>query len=164
MGKKAQLKIQEMAFVLLGIMMFFGMVALVYFSIRLSSLEQDVGSQREEEAMTLARKIADIPEFSWGDCAGCVDADKALAVKYGPSYNKFWNLDYLSFEFAYPERRDVECTKANYPDCSRITIINKSIGTPASSFVALCWLSGEKGVYEKCEIGKVYATAKEIGT
>ena len=54
MGKKAQLKIQEMAFVLLGIMMFFGMVALVYFSIRLSSLEQDVGSQREEEAMTLA--------------------------------------------------------------------------------------------------------------
>ncbi|MCU0642464.1 MAG: hypothetical protein MUF61_02710 [archaeon] len=32
--KRAQMKIQEMAFVLVAIMVFFGMVVLVYFSIR----------------------------------------------------------------------------------------------------------------------------------
>ncbi len=162
--RKAQLKIQEMAFVLIGIMIFFAMVALVYFSIRLSGLKSDVALQREDEAMQLAKKMTGTPEFFWAGCAGCLDLDKIFALKERKSYSNFWNLDYLAFEITYPIRAKSECTKSNYPDCTTITIVNntKFYGTPASSFAALCWFEPGKGGYIKCGLGKIYAGAKAV--
>ena len=161
--RKGQMKIQEMAFVLLAIIIFFAMVSLVYLSIRLSSLREDVGAQREQAARELVRKLSDIPEFSWSDCSGCVDADKVLALKERPSYKGLWDIDYLMVEKIYPNSTRRECNRANYPDCTTITIVNntKTIGTPVSAFVALCRFESS-GSYTKCELGKIYASAKAI--
>lgn len=162
--KKGQMKIQEMAFVLIAIVIFFAMVALVFFAIRLSSLKTDVATEKEEGARELARKLADIPEFSWAECVGCVDADKVMALKDMPAYKKLWDLDYLVVERVYPNRSTVECTLANYPDCSTITLINvtKDYGTPSSAFVALCSYEPLKGGYVKCELGRIRTAAKVI--
>lgn len=163
MKKKGQMKIQEMAFVLVAIVVFFAMVALVYLSIRLSTLKEDVTVQREESAKELVRKLSDIPEFSWAACSGCVDADKVMILKDKVSYKKMWDIDYLMIEKVYPNRTRVECTRANYPDCSTITIINNTndYGSPTSTFVALCGFEAA-GSYMKCELGKIYASAKAI--
>jgi hypothetical protein len=162
--KKAQMKIQEMAFVLIAIMIFFAMVALVYFAIRLSSMTENVQAEREASARELARKLADIPEFSWAECSGCVDADKVLALKDRVSYRGLWDVDYLMVEKIYPNATNVECTIANYPNCRTITLVNKTkdFGVPASAFVALCSYDASKGGYERCGLGKIYASAKAI--
>jgi len=162
--KKGQMKIQEMAFVLLAIIIFFAMVVLVYLSIRLSSLKEDVGTQKEEAAREIVRKLSDIPEFSWADCSGCVDADKIFALKDMQAYKGLWDMDYLMVEKIYPNATKRECNRANYPDCTTITVINstKNFGTPTSAFVALCRFDAT-GDYTRCELGKIYASAKALG-
>ena len=161
--KKGQMKIQEMAFVLLAIIIFFAMVSLVYLSMRLTGIREDVGFQREQAARELVRKLSDIPEFSWSACSGCVDADKVLALKSRRSYEGLWDVDYLMVEKIYPNSTKRECNSANYPDCTTITIINntKQIGTPTSAFIALCRFDSSLD-YTKCELGRIYASAKAI--
>lgn len=162
--KKGQMKIQEMAFVLIAIFIFFSLVGLIYFSIRLAGLREDVTLQREESAKETIRKIAEIPEFSWAECSQCIDADKILALKSMNIYKKFWDLDYLMVERVYPNSgSDAECTKINYPECRTITLINatKEIGIPISSYVALCRFdNNEQNI--KCELGRIYASIRAV--
>lgn len=162
--KKGQLKIQEMAFVLIAIVVFFAMVALIYLSIRLANLRSDVTLQREEAAKQLVKKLSDIPEFSWAACPGCVDMDKVFVLKERAAYRKFWDIDYLMVEKVYPNRTSAECNRANYPDCTKITLVNntQNYGSPTSAFVALCRFEAAGGGYTKCELGKIYASAKAI--
>ena len=164
MNRKAQMKIQEMAFVLIAIMIFFAMVALVYFAIRLSSLTENVQAEREASARELARKLSDIPEFSWAECSGCVDADKVIALRDRAAYKSLWDVDYLMVEKVYPNSTDMECTLVNYPNCKTITIVNntKDYGVPVSAFVSLCSFNSEKGGYVKCELGKIHVAATAI--
>ena len=83
--KKAQLKIQQMAFVLLAITLFFvlaGMFALVFL---LSGLRGGATALEEKNALLLVTKLANSPEFSCGDAYGsdklnCVDADKVMVL------------------------------------------------------------------------------------
>lgn len=161
--KKAQMKIQEMAFVLVAIVIFFAIIALIYFAVRMSSLREDVTAQREESAKEFARKLGDIAEFSWSECSGCIDIDKVFVLKDRVSYKKLWDVKYLMIERVYPARAKVECTMANYPACSIITLVNatKDYGTVISSFIALCGYEINEN-YIKCELGKIHVSAKEV--
>lgn len=165
MEKKGQLKIQEMAFVLVALLIFFAFVALFYFSIRLSDFKEDVALQREAEARALIRKLSAAPEFAWtaSACSACIDLDKSLLLKERKSYKEFWNLEYLSLEIISSEKQG-ECTKANYPQCRTITIVNKSsaFGTQVGAFVALCRQEFSEQGYAKCELGKVYAAGRQL--
>lgn len=60
----------------------------------------------------------------------------------------------MRIEKIYPEGEG-ECTKTNYPECGKITIVEKEdIFNAKSSFVSLCrYESSEK--YYKCELGKI---------
>ncbi len=165
--KKAQLKIQEMAFVLVAIMIFFAIVTIFYINIRVSGLRENVQELRGDEAKELVRKLAGSPEFAFtaGECVNCIDLDKALLLKDPERkiYQGFWNLDYLKIELIYPEKRG-ECSRKNYPDCSTLTLINKTnYGIPEGAFVALCRYenSGSQN-YIKCDLGKIYAAGKGI--
>jgi len=161
--KKGQMKVQEMAFVLLAIIIFFAMVSLVYLSIRLSSLREDVTAQREQAAKETVRKLSDIPEFSWADCSNCIDADKVFMLSGRASYKNLWDVNYLAVEKVYPNATKRECNNANYPDCAIITLVNKTAysGTTTSAYVALCRFEPD-GDYTKCELGKIHASAKAI--
>jgi len=157
---RGQMKVQQMAFVLVAIFIFFAMVSLVYFSIKITGVEQSVVELREEGAKELVKKLSGTPEFLSRECPNCIDLDKVFALKNRQTYQGFWNLDYLAVELIYPEREG-ECTPANYPDCRTITIINESIGSPSSAFVSVCrW--EEVGGFVKCEVGKIFASGRGI--
>ncbi|MDP1695562.1 MAG: hypothetical protein Q8L29_01460 [archaeon] len=164
-SSRAQMKIQEMAFVLVAIMIFFGLVVLLYMSIRLPSLRQDVNILAQNEASELAKGLSSTPEFAFTitDCSHCIDMDKVIALKSMNTYKDFWKLDYLKIEKVYPVQTG-ECTGTNYPNCQSITIIdNEEFGTPSSAFVALCRQAFENGeFYPKCELGRIYANI-EVG-
>ncbi len=157
-NKKGQLKIQQMAFVLVALMVFFVLVALVYFSIRLSNLENTASELGDERAKGELRALSGSAEFAYtpDDCAGCIDLDKVLILKESSAYDGFWNFDYLKIEAL---GRDGECTKFNYPDCGSITLIeSEDFGSTVSSFVSLCrWEESFEG-YVKCELGRVVAS------
>lgn len=162
---KGQMKIQEMSFVLIAIMIFFCIAALIFFKITLGNLSQNIQDQRSSEASELVRKIAQTPEFSFtsfGDCSSCLDLDKAFSIKDLKSYNNFFNLEYLQFEIRYPNKTG-ECSKTNYPNCATVTLGNNSYGGDVkSSFVALCRVDYNLKPYKKCELGMVHAAGKNL--
>jgi hypothetical protein len=163
---KAQVQIQQMAFVLVALMIFFGMVLLVYFSIRMNSLEKNAYSGREEESLELSKVLASTPELKWtaSRCAQCIDLDKALILKEKKSYSGFWSMGYIAIERIYPLSAKKECSKSNYPDCSTITLVNESkdYGAPKGSFVSLCRQETASESYVKCELGKIYVAPRAV--
>ncbi len=165
--KKAQLKIQEMAFVLVAIMIFLALVALFYLSVRTSQLQTNTEQIKDDQARNFVRKLTGVPEFQWAGCPSCIDADKAFLVKERIRVNastvSAWGLDYLALEVVYPPRSGGECTSANYPACNLTTVIrgNGSYGTASSVYVALCTREYNFG-YIKCDLGRLYASGREV--
>tara|TARA_Y100000310_G_scaffold337711_1_gene425482 strand:- start:1655 stop:2164 length:510 start_codon:yes stop_codon:yes gene_type:complete len=163
-SKKGQIKIQQMAFVLVALMIFFVLVGLVYFTYRISDLRGEAESLGDEEAQELVRKLSGTAEFAYTeeDCANCIDLDKVLVLKDRQTYRDFWDLDYLKIKRVYPIMEG-ECEKGNYPNCGTITVIDKeNFGTPSEAFVALCRFEKSNGGYTKCELGRIYASGEGI--
>jgi len=168
---KGQMKIQQMAFVLVATLIFFVMVALFYFSIQMRTIRQEATTLESERASADVAKLSSTAEFAWKagisareDCPNCIDLDKALALKFLGGYNSLWKFDYLTIRKTYPFTNEtIECTLANYPNCNTITIVSKKVGTPASAIVPLCRWINEANGYRKCDIGIIIATGEGIG-
>lgn len=169
---KAQMKIQEMAFMLVAVMIFFGMVALVYFSITLANVRSQAASLGDQEAQALARQMATTPELglaSSTDCANCVDMEKAFAFKDQTDiYKKLWNIDYLMLERVYPASDEKICAAAfEYREqkCNQLVLIGSQPYATKTAFVALAiWdpsLRNGNGGW-KYELGKVHVSPKRI--
>lgn len=162
--KKGQMKIQEMSFVLVAFMIFFVIAGLFAFAYRSLDVKEDVVEQRAREALETARKVATLPEFSFGSCSSCIDSDKALVLKERKSYGQFFDVNVLKIEFLYPEKQG-ECTLANYPDCRTITIVDQArneSGILEGVFAAVCRTEFQHGSRHVCEWGKVYASGRSV--
>jgi len=160
-SSRGQLKIQQMAFVLVAFMILLGLVAVFFVSIRTSTLRSDAGTIKQENAQELVRKLSGTPEFAWtgDDCASCVDFDKVMALRNRTSYQNFWgnSISLVQVKRIYPlfGNEDDECTLGNYPNCGKVTLIDrKKSYTSQDAFVALCHFEPQ-GAYTKCELGKI---------
>jgi hypothetical protein len=154
---RGQLKIQQMAFTLVAIIIFFGLVSLFYFSIRINSLQEGAETDKEQESIELVRKFSSVPEVSWTqtDCDACVDLDKILILKDRPTYSGFWKVPLVKIEKIYPQSSK-ECTKANYPNCQTITLVDTQKKYVAhESYVSLCRHEQLPENHVKCELGKI---------
>ncbi len=167
-NKQGQMKIQQMAFMLMAVTLFFVLAGLFIITIRFSGLKQSAEALDEKNALLLVSKVADSPEFSCGSAFGepktnCIDTDKVMALKpYIDKYSGFWGVDGLEIRKVYPggEETGTECTAENYPDCGKIMLVAAGSGTGVSNFVSLCRKENmENGIiYDKCEIGRIIVT------
>lgn len=172
--KKSQLQIQEMAFMLIAVVLFFILVGLFVVSIVYKNLYQAANKISEERTLSAVTNIADSPEFSCSiSKSNCVDADKLISLVGKESYENFWPFSSLrvvrlnAFDKSYEEM--IDCNIATYPDCELFIVYDKQIKNERaiSSFVALCRKEWENGyTYDKCEIAKLVAGTeiKVIGT
>ncbi len=167
--KSGQMKIQQMAFMLVAITLFFMLVGIFVLVIRFSNLKQTSTILEEENAMLLVTKLANSPEFTCGASFGssrlsCIDADKIMVLKKHVSkYTGFWGVAEIEIRKIYSDS-GVECTSQNYPNCGVIEVYSKNVNKlPASSnFVALCWKEGsDRGVYDKCEIARLLVSSED---
>tara|TARA_Y100000034_G_C6883009_1_gene404945 strand:+ start:1438 stop:1959 length:522 start_codon:yes stop_codon:yes gene_type:complete len=163
--KKGQLKIQQMAFVLVATMIFFAIVAIFYVSIKSSSIRENVSDLREDEIIEVVRKISGSPEFLWNfeDCNSCIDFDKVLMLKERDSYKNYWGgISLLQISRVYPRFDTEECELKTYPECNRLTLVEEENIQAHEAFVSLCWYDG---VLEqnKCELGKVIMGFEAVG-
>lgn len=163
-SKLGQMKIQQMAFMLITVVIFFSLVGMFLLKFQFSSLKDSASVLEEKNALLLVTKLANSPEFSCGKGFGskrtnCVDADKVMALKDNiAKYSGFWGVSSIEIRKIYPNFDEtISCTKENYPNCNLISIISgEFIGTGVSNFVALCRKDGETGrVQDKCELGKL---------
>lgn len=167
-NKKAQLKIQEMAFMLVAVALFFVLVGLFVLSVVYSNLQEEATRIAEARTLSSITNLADSPEFSCvGSKSNCVDADKLIAlINYELSkrnYENFWPFTSLKVvkmsAFDKTEEEMVRCSFANYPDCDLFVVYDKSLENEraVSSYVALCRKEYENAPYDKCEIAKLIA-------
>ena len=167
-NRLGQMKIQQMAFMLIAITLFFMLVGIFVLVIRFSSLKQASVILEEENSVLLVTKLANSPEFACGASFGssklsCIDGDKIMVLKNHISkYIGFWGVAEIEIRKVYPN--SVECSSENYPDCGIIKVYSRDVNKlPASSnFVALCWKeSSDIGIYDKCEVARLMVSSED---
>ena len=164
--RKAQLKIQQMAFMLMAVTLFFVLVGMFVLVFRFSNLQESAEILEEKNARFLVTKLANSPEFSCGDAFGrssvnCVDSDKVMALKENiQRYSGFWGVSGIEIRKIYPKlESEVICNIDNYPDCNRIKVISGE-GIGVSNFVSLCRKENfENRVQNKCELAKIIVSS-----
>lgn len=169
-GKRAQLKIQQMTFMLLAVTLFFILVGLFFVTYSLGNLKKDFTDIQTENAQKIVSILANSPEFSCvSGQSNCVDMDKALVMKNREEYRNFWEIDSIEIRVLYPEKsKEVECTKGNYPECNVLKVFQKISGkqdlvSQQSNFVNICRkevLNGEN--YERCDLGLIIVGFESI--
>lgn len=162
--KKSQLRIQEMAFMLVAVILFFVLVGLFAFSIFYYNLQKSARQIGEQRTLTSITNLADSPEFSCGKSkVNCVDFDKAMALMGNKNYENFWPFSSLEIvklsAFNKNEKDMKKCNLENYPDCERLVIYDKKSleESTIASFIALCRNEFENNNYQRCEIAKLVA-------
>ena len=173
-NKKAQVKMQQTAFMLIAVTIFLIMAGMFILVVRFSSLHDTAELLEERNALLLVSKIADSPEFSCGNAFGaprsnCIDTDKVMALTGRlRDYSGFWGVSGIEIRRIYPAEagtRD-ECTLENYPECGKIIVVASKQGTGVSNFVSLCRKEQEQNssrIYDRCEIGKIVVIYGEEG-
>lgn len=160
--RRGQLKIQQMAFMLMAVTLFFILVGMFVLSIQLSGLKGSAAALEEKNAMLLVTKLANSPEFSCGGAfqnkkTNCIDSDKVMVLKENiDKYKNFWDVENIEIRKIYPISKEKECSLENYPDCNIIKIREGDITAEFSNFVSLCRKeSFEDEVFDKCELAKL---------
>ena len=167
MSKKGQLRIQEMAFMLVAVILFFILVGLFVLSITYTGLSEEATRIAEERTLSSLVVLADSPELNCIRKNNCVDGDKFINLIGKHAYLNFWpysGLKLVKFSgFGKDENEMLKCTVANYPDCDLIEIYDKEISNERtiSTFVSFCRKDNKNDVvYDKCEIAKLIAGTK----
>lgn len=159
--REAQFKIQQSAFMILGVVLFFIIVGLFWLTLKSSSINKGYSEIKQEQAVGLALTISDSPELTCG--VQCVDYDKAIVLKNTRLFESLWPVSSVQIRKVYPNsvgKTIIECNSGNYDNCNLLVIENKAIkpsGGVASSFIKLC--RKEKNAagytYDKCELGEI---------
>jgi hypothetical protein len=162
--KTAQIKLQQMLFMLLAVTLFFILVGIFLLAFTFSSLKESAIELQEKNALLLVTRLANSPEFSCGESFGsnkinCVDGDKVMMlIQNSKKYSGFWGASNIVIKKIYPQNeKEILCSLNNYPDCNVMEIYSEeNDGADISNFITLCRKdSSESKSYDKCEIAKM---------
>jgi len=162
-SKNGQLKIQEMAFMLVAIILFFVLVGLFAATIVYKNLKESATNIEEERTLSAISNLAGTAEFvCTGNRPNCIDEDKLMSLIGKKSYESYWpftSLRIVKFSgLSENETEWIKCNIQNYPDCDVLEVYDKNQHkNEIGSFVALCRVEFEQNPYEKCEIGMLLA-------
>jgi hypothetical protein len=153
-NKSGQLKIQQMAFMLMAVFIFFILVGLFYITIQSQGARSRAQLDDRNRAIELANNLVDSAEFSCGSY--CVDADRAMVLGNKSVYKSLWQVSSIKIRTISNSSKDVACTKTNYPDCNLIKVYDKKVAeTTVYSYVSVCKrVSQMEYVEYNCELGK----------
>lgn len=157
-----QLKIQQMAFMLMAVTVFFALVGMFLLTMKVAGLRSSAEELCEENARLLVSKLANSPEFSCGESFGgskiaCVDSDKVMMLKENIlPYKGFWGVNNIEIRKIYPKGSKI-CDTANYPNCNIIRIRGNEVsGDYLENFVSLCRKGSFEGEpYNHCGLAKL---------
>ena len=150
---KAQFQIQQMAFMIVAVVIFFELVGLFFLMYQSASLKGSYAQLQRDKAISSLSILSNMPEITCGDL--CVDVDKVEAM-VKQDYSSFWGIASIKVYKVYPSFGDV--VKCPAPDCNYWEIYDSEQDNikEYSSYVSLYRKQLEKGsIYERYEIGKL---------
>ncbi len=157
--RRSQMKIQEMSFMLLALVLFFIIAGLFFLIVSNSSLKKDYEALSRGKTISSVATLAAAPELSCGEQV-CIDADKLLSLKNSAVFGNFWEMAGLVVKKVYPySSEEIECNADNFETCNVFTLKKPDSGfVEVSSFVSLCRKEAAGSYnYDKCELGIVSA-------
>jgi len=141
-NSKGQLKIQEMAFVLLALVLL-GFIAFMYFAkLQTENISSSAQKLNENVANSLRDKIAALPELKCSETL-CIDRDKATILKSSKRDSLFQGLSKVSLLEIYPKQEEIIVYQSG-----------RSVNKTYSTFINICGQkkSGSTFAYE-CGLG-----------
>lgn len=150
-SSKSQMKIQQMAFMIVALLLFFVIAGLFFLSYSTSSLKDDAALLKEEQAVTSLKVIATMPELVCeGSYSGlCIDEDKAQ-VMANQDYSGFWPVSSIKIYSVYPDFYNISVYSSNQKS-------NKMYST----YTTLCKKTKEAGYRYQCSLAKLLVGVKE---
>ena len=153
--KSAQMKIQQMAFMIVAVLFFFILVGLFFLSWQYKSVRGNYAQLQKDSAISSLSVLTDMPELTCGYL--CLDADKLQAmVGKSESYRDFWSVASIEVRKVHPEVSEwVECPSA---DCNVYEVYDSGQTNQKkySTYVSLCKKIKEGGyIYDNCDIAKL---------
>ena len=157
-SKKAQLKIQEMSFMLLALVLFFILAGLFFLVISTGGLQREVQFLEKQKTLSALVSLANTPELSCGR-QQCIDADKLLVISERKAFEDFWEVDKLVVRRLPFDGVEVKCNAGNYLSCNTFVLKDEGIDCAVErSYVSLCRKDVKSGfTYDKCELAQVEA-------
>ncbi len=154
LDKRAQMKIQQMAFMIIAVFFFFILVGLFFLNWQFKDIHKDFEELQKREAISSIEVISNMPEFN---CESrrelCLDVDK-LRVMSSKNYDLDFGVSSIKVYKVYPAFSAVkECPGV---DCNYYEVLDLNSSKEYSGYVSLCQKNSEGGyVYEDCDIGKL---------
>jgi len=170
-NKRAQMEIQETAFVLLAVIVLAAMLFMLYARLTSSGLRQSASELQEQKAISQLAIISGMPELSCSETysefskptesAICIDEDKLLGFKQKASNYRWQGLSKIQVQRIYPSGTG-ECNLGNAEQrtCSTYTIFDTGkANVTISSFANLC--RQEKQGYS-CHVAKILVSTQAL--
>ena len=129
--KKGQMKIQETAFVLLGLAVLFAMVFLFFIRFQSSNLERAAEDVKQRQAISILEKISAMPELRcsyYGIEKLCIDEDKVRIFQplaNSSLYVKQWTgMQKISIKKIWPTEEEWKIYEKGRGNFTYSTFIN----------------------------------------
>jgi hypothetical protein len=162
--KTGQMKIQQMAFMIVAVFFFFMLVGLFFINWQFKDVRGSFEELQKEQAISALSVIADMPELNCEDRVDlCLDEDKlkVMSGNFSNAYLDLWPVASVKVYKVYPAfSEQVECPALN---CNYYDIFDNGQTNlkEYSTYVSICNRVKETGyVYDKCGVGKLVAGVK----
>ena len=156
---KGQMKIQQMAFMIVAVLFFFILAGLFLLGIQFKDIRGGAAQLYKEQAISSLGVIADMPELNYGSSESMtVDKDKLeiMSGDFGKNYDLFWPVASVEVYKIYPSFDEVE--KCPGSECNYYDLYDngQSNTRTYSTYVSICENVKEGwSVYDRCEVGKL---------
>jgi len=161
---KGQMKIQQMAFMIVAVFFFFVLVGLFFLEIQFKDIKSGAAQLQKDQAISSLKVIADMPELNYNSRESMmIDEDKLKIISgsFGLDYDLFWPVASVGIYKIYPAFNEIK--KCPGLGCNFYEIYNseqKNVKT-YSTYVSICKKMKEYGsVYDRCEVGKLVVGVK----
>jgi hypothetical protein len=160
---KAQMKIQQMAFMILAVFLFFILVGLFFLAIEFRDVKKISSELGKEQAISALKVISDSEEFNYNSRDTLsVDEDKLLVMPNFAVYNSFWPVSSIKVRKVYPALdKEIKCPADG---CNYYEVYGSKQNSVKeySTFVSICKRVKEFDyVYDKCEVGELIVGVKD---
>jgi len=157
--KRGQMKMMQMAFMIVAVFFFFILVGLFFLSIQFKDVKGSAAQLQRDQAISSLRVIADMPELSYdsGESA-TLDEDKlkVMSGNFSRYYDEFWpvaSVGVYKLGTGYNETKPCPGVGCNY---YKLYDNEQDNVRTYSTYVSICKKVKELGfVYDGCEVGKL---------
>lgn len=157
-GKKADMKIMQMTFMILFVFIFFTFAVLFFIATQSGKINENFNILQKESAIASIETISNMPELNCDSSRTlCIDEDKIVVFSsIASSYKNFWPVASIRIRKVFPKSvKDIKCPAAN---CTFYEAYNSNQTNIIShgTFISICKVIRNDGVAQEiCELGRL---------